>query len=183
MRGERPAPSVRQGVPVRCRGRSAGGPAQMKPFGVHHPPVTPVSKSAPTSAAPSTSIRSRDVRVNEARTRFGFGVSIWLVASCSLPSGCASDLARASSGAIGCPYEAVQVSDVSVGWSQISWTASCRDMVFHCSGEVHPTCSASLAFEPASTSTVPSSARPDDAQGSEQGRSEPTGGSKGESMR
>ena len=160
----------------------------MKPFGVHHPSVTLVSKRASKSAARSTSIPPRDVRrgvrINEARTRFGLGFSIWLVASCSLPGGCARDLARASSGAIGCPYEAVQVSDVSVGWSQISWTASCRDMVFYCSGEVNPTCSASLAFEPESTSEVPSSTRPDDAPGrSEQGRFEPSEGSKGESVR
>jgi hypothetical protein len=58
--------------------------------------------------------------------------------------GCAADLARASSGAIGCPHAAIDVEDISVGWSETSWTARCRGLVFHCSGEDAPSCAPEL---------------------------------------
>lgn len=54
--------------------------------------------------------------------------------------GCARDLARASSSAIGCSPESIEVSDVSIGWSQTSWTARCRDIAFYCSGETSAQC-------------------------------------------
>ncbi|MBL4687185.1 MAG: hypothetical protein JKY37_21490, partial [Nannocystaceae bacterium] len=69
-----------------------------------------------------------------------------VVALCA-PSGCAQDLARASSSAIGCPHDAIDISEVSVGWSQMSWTAHCNGMDFYCSGEADATC-APEAFLP-----------------------------------
>lgn len=62
-------------------------------------------------------------------------------------SGCARDLARASSGAIGCPHDAIEVSEISVGWSQASWTARCRDATFYCSGESSAMCAPALDAE------------------------------------
>lgn len=58
--------------------------------------------------------------------------------------GCARDLARSSSSAIGCPPEAIEVSEVSVGWSQMSWTARCRGVTFYCSGESSAQCAPEL---------------------------------------
>lgn len=58
-----------------------------------------------------------------------------------LATGCAKDLARASSAAIGCPPDSIEVSDVSVGWSQTSWKARCRQTDFYCAGEVTAQCS------------------------------------------
>ena len=67
-----------------------------------------------------------------------------------LPSaGCATDLARASSGAIGCPAAAIEVSNISVGWSRMSWRATCRGLVFYCSGEANASCAPGLEVSPA----------------------------------
>ncbi len=65
-------------------------------------------------------------------------VSVALLASMS---GCAADLARASSPAIGCAPEEIEVDDVSVGWAETAWSAQCRGMTFHCAGETGTTCS------------------------------------------
>ncbi|MEX1362968.1 MAG: hypothetical protein AB1Z98_07570 [Nannocystaceae bacterium] len=68
-------------------------------------------------------------------------INVLLMASVALgSSGCARDLARSSSGAIGCPPDAIDVSEISVGWSEMSWTARCRDTTFYCSGESGPSC-------------------------------------------
>jgi hypothetical protein len=73
-----------------------------------------------------------------------------------LVTACARDLARASSGAIGCPHENIAVSEVSVGWSRMSWTARCREQTFYCSGEDAPTCAPELEIsEPAPRSEPP----------------------------
>lgn len=55
-------------------------------------------------------------------------------------SGCASDLARASSPATGCPRSEIQIEDISVGWAETSWSARCRGTRFHCAGEQLATC-------------------------------------------
>ncbi len=60
--------------------------------------------------------------------------------TCALLGGCARDLARSSSGAIGCPPESIAVSQVSVGWSQTSWSAQCNGTTFYCSGEGAASC-------------------------------------------
>ena len=54
--------------------------------------------------------------------------------------GCARDLARASSGVIGCAPEDIAIDDVSVGWSETSWAASCGGATFRCAGERAPWC-------------------------------------------
>lgn len=56
-------------------------------------------------------------------------------------SGCASDLARASSPAIGCAPDEIEIDKVSVGWSETSWSAQCRGTRFHCAGEHGASCS------------------------------------------
>jgi hypothetical protein len=75
------------------------------------------------------------------RTRVGLTALLVLA---GLVAGCAADLARASAGAIGCPHTAIAVEDISVGWSETSWTARCRGLVFHCSGEDAPSCAPEL---------------------------------------
>ncbi|MGH1345061.1 MAG: hypothetical protein ACRBN8_26105 [Nannocystales bacterium] len=55
--------------------------------------------------------------------------------------GCAADLARASSPAIGCAPNEIQIDEVSVGWSETSWSARCRGTQFHCAGEHGASCS------------------------------------------
>jgi hypothetical protein len=55
-------------------------------------------------------------------------------------SGCARDLARVSSGTIGCPTDEIEIADVSVGWSETSWIARCRGLTFTCAGEHAPSC-------------------------------------------
>lgn len=67
--------------------------------------------------------------------------------------GCARDLARASSGVIGCAPEDIAIDDVSVGWSETSWAASCGGTSFRCAGERSPWCA------PSTTSHAPP--RPD----------------------
>jgi hypothetical protein len=61
-----------------------------------------------------------------------------------LASGCASDLARASSGEIGCSHREIAVSKISVGWSTTTWRAKCRGVVFHCAGEDATSCAPEL---------------------------------------
>lgn len=55
--------------------------------------------------------------------------------------GCATDLARASSPAIGCAPDEIEIDDVSVGWNETSWSAQCRGTRFHCAGERGASCS------------------------------------------
>ena len=55
--------------------------------------------------------------------------------------GCASDLARASSPAIGCAPHEIEIHDISVGWAETSWAARCRGTRFHCAGESTASCS------------------------------------------
>ncbi len=62
---------------------------------------------------------------------------VWLA---FVVAGCAADLARASAPAIGCAPAEVEIDDVSVGWSETSWSARCRGVQFHCSGERGATC-------------------------------------------
>ena len=62
-------------------------------------------------------------------------------------AGCAADLARTSSSAIGCPADAIEVSKVSVGWSRLSWQAQCKGTTFYCSGESEATCAPELVLE------------------------------------
>lgn len=52
-------------------------------------------------------------------------------------AGCAATTAQlqsASSGQVGCPPEAIQVADYKLGMSSSSWTASCNDARYFCSG-------------------------------------------------
>ena len=65
--------------------------------------------------------------------------------------GCARDLARASSGVIGCAPEDIAIDDVSVGWSETSWAASCGGATFRCAGERAPWCAPSMT-QPQATS-------------------------------
>lgn len=62
--------------------------------------------------------------------------------------GCARDLARASSGVIGCAPEDIAIDDVSVGWSETSWAASCGGARFRCAGEHAPWCAPEAAGSP-----------------------------------
>jgi hypothetical protein len=87
--------------------------------------------------------------------------------------GCARDLARASSGVIGCAPEDIAIDDVSVGWSETSWAASCGGATFRCAGERSPWCAPSMsqpppgseleaaADEPAATQTPASAPSPE----------------------
>ena len=59
--------------------------------------------------------------------------------------GCARDLARASSGVIGCAPEDIAIDDVSVGWSETSWAAACGGTTFRCAGERSPWCAPAMA--------------------------------------
>lgn len=87
-------------------------------------------------------------------------INVLLTTSIALGgSGCARDLARSSSGAIGCPPDAIDVSEISVGWSEMSWTARCRDTTFYCSGESGPSCAPSRAASVTKPSS-PSAASP-----------------------
>ena len=61
---------------------------------------------------------------------------------------CAADLARATSGAIGCPPAEIANRDRSLGFSEMSWSASCRGHTFHCSGERSPACAPELTSSP-----------------------------------
>lgn len=63
--------------------------------------------------------------------------------------GCARDLARASSGVIGCAPEDIAIDDVSVGWSEMSWAASCGGTTFRCAGEEAPWCAPAMGTRPA----------------------------------
>jgi len=74
--------------------------------------------------------------------------------------GCARDLARASSGVIGCAPEDIAVDDVSVGWSETSWAASCRGTTFRCAGERSPWCTPSVAPQPGPAAAREASASP-----------------------
>lgn len=50
---------------------------------------------------------------------------------------CAASPARlqsVTSGQIGCPPDAIQVSDYKLGVSTSSWTATCNDTKYFCSG-------------------------------------------------
>ncbi len=58
-----------------------------------------------------------------------------------LVCGCASDLARVSSPAIGCAPSEIQIDDISIGWAETSWSAQCRGQAFHCAGESIASCS------------------------------------------
>jgi hypothetical protein len=62
--------------------------------------------------------------------------------------GCARDLARASSGVIGCAPEDIAIDDVSVGWSETSWAASCGGTTFRCAGEGAPWCAPAMGASP-----------------------------------
>jgi hypothetical protein len=55
-------------------------------------------------------------------------------------SGCAHDLAHASSGAIGCAPKDIAISEVAMSWSATSWRAQCRGLAFRCAGEGTPVC-------------------------------------------
>jgi len=68
-----------------------------------------------------------------------------LLALLTTLTGCAADLARSSSSAIGCPADAIEVSEISVGWSRVSWQAQCRGVVFFCSGESDASCAPALS--------------------------------------
>ena len=94
----------------------------------------------------------------------------WLCLIACLASGCASDLARSSSGAIGCPRKEIKVSDVSVGWSQMSWVATCRGTTFYCSGEDAPTCAPELD---AQANDAPTPPVPEPAQAEAKPRAQP----------
>ncbi len=59
--------------------------------------------------------------------------------------GCAGDLARASSGVIGCAPADIAIDDVSVGWSETSWAAACGGTTFRCAGERSPWCAPAMA--------------------------------------
>jgi len=78
--------------------------------------------------------------------------SLWgrtlLALGATAPLGCAADLARASSSAIGCAYGAIEISDVSVGWSRMSWRARCNGSDFYCSGESNADCAPASATRP-----------------------------------
>lgn len=63
-----------------------------------------------------------------------------LIAAELITPGCARELARSSSGAIGCPPTEIEVTDVSVGWSEMSWTARCGARTYYCAGEDSPRC-------------------------------------------
>ena len=82
-------------------------------------------------------------------------VSALVLGGLLLVTACARDLARASSGAIGCPHEQIAVSEVSVGWSRMSWTAQCRAQTFFCSGEDAPVCTPALALPPVDDPATP----------------------------
>jgi hypothetical protein len=68
-------------------------------------------------------------------------IALFAIAGC----GCAADLARASSGAIGCSHREIEVSSISLGWSTTTWRAECRGVVFHCAGEDAPSCASELS--------------------------------------
>lgn len=61
--------------------------------------------------------------------------------------GCARDLARASSGVIGCAPDDIAIDDVSVGWSETSWAASCGGTTFRCAGERSPWCAPAMGTQ------------------------------------
>ena len=90
--------------------------------------------------------------------------------------GCARDLARATSGVIGCAPEDIAIDDVSLGWSETSWAASCGGARFRCAGERAPWCAPEVAGagpapERAAEPTAPT--RPDAAAGREPRAAEP----------
>lgn len=51
-------------------------------------------------------------------------------------SACASNAQyqRASAGPTGCPPQEIEISDQDQGFGTASWTATCRNMVYQCSG-------------------------------------------------
>lgn len=55
-------------------------------------------------------------------------------------TGCAHDLAHASSGVIGCAPREIEISEVALSWSTTSWRAQCRELAFRCAGEGAPSC-------------------------------------------
>jgi hypothetical protein len=55
-------------------------------------------------------------------------------------TGCAHDLAHASSGVIGCSPREIDISEVALSWSTTSWRAQCRELAFRCAGEGSPSC-------------------------------------------
>jgi hypothetical protein len=66
-------------------------------------------------------------------------------------TGCAHDLAHASSGVIGCAPREIEISEVALSWSTTSWRAQCRELAFRCAGERSPSC----APEPSNPTPVP----------------------------
>lgn len=83
--------------------------------------------------------------------------------------GCARDLARASSGVIGCAPEDIAIDDVSVGWSETSWAASCGGTTFRCAGERSPWCAPSMTSQGPPRPAEPPAAAPSTASTPEPG--------------
>lgn len=79
--------------------------------------------------------------VHELRQHQRHGVPVTRLALlAALASGCVAtttaDLARVTSGQIGCPVPAIAISDDSVGVGSRTWTARCGERTYYCSGVV-----------------------------------------------
>lgn len=95
--------------------------------------------TSPTSAAQSEPNEgppvSRKLKENISMNRRTHAVlRTVLLAAVAVSSGCAAQLATASSGEIGCPREEIAISNQTTGWNTSSWTAECRGRAYYCSG-------------------------------------------------
>lgn len=77
----------------------------------------------------------------------------------SLPLfGCASSLASVSAGHIGCAPSEVEISDEEIGFSSTSWTATCGERVYTCSGAQNQVACTPLGGEPPKAAAAPAPA-------------------------
>lgn len=71
--------------------------------------------------------------------------------------GCAGSLASVSAGHIGCAPSQIEISDEEMGFNTTSWTATCGERVYSCSGSQNQVACTPLGGEP---SKPPSAAAP-----------------------
>ncbi|MFZ5896858.1 MAG: hypothetical protein ACOY0T_37725 [Myxococcota bacterium] len=87
----------------------------------------------------------------------------WIMPLVALPLfGCAGSLASVSAGHVGCAPSQIEISDEVMGFSSTSWTATCGERVYTCSGAQNQVACTPLGGEqpkPAAAPPAPSLAQ------------------------
>lgn len=73
----------------------------------------------------------------------------WIALLVALPLfGCAGSLASVSAGHVGCAPSQIEISDEEIGFNSTSWTATCGERVYTCSGAQNQVACTLLGGEP-----------------------------------